>query len=74
MGVVQAKIQTVEDIYQMVLGGRGEQTSHSSQLSRPGSVVLPSPAGPESRRPDPCALLSVWRGEQQWTASSWLAG
>jgi hypothetical protein len=54
--------------------GRGEQTSHSSQLSRPGSVVLPSPAGPESRRPEPCAVLSVWRGEWQWTANNWLAG
>src|SRR6266545_6908102 len=43
--------------------GRDWQASYWSQLSRLGAVVLPPPVGPESRGPDPCAVLSVRWGE-----------
>jgi hypothetical protein len=54
--------------------GSVEQTSHSSQLSRPRAVVLPAQVGPKPPRPDSDALLPVWRREFQWTTTGWLAG
>src|SRR5260370_42436061 len=54
--------------------GPGWPTSYSGQLSRPRSVALPSQVGPESGRPDSRAVLSVWWGKEQWTASGRLTG
>jgi len=53
--------------------GRAQQTAHSRQLSGPRPVAMPAPVGPESRGTDSGAVLSVWRGEWQWTPGARLA-
>ena len=73
MGVIQARIQTVEDIYRLV------RTAVSSK--RPIRAVYHGRVGSCARtgwagitKGDSCAVLSVCWGEWQWTASGWLPG
>jgi hypothetical protein len=62
MGVVRAKIQPVEDIYQLLRTACGSQASHSRRVWRRRSMVVSAQIGPESQRATSSAVLSV-----RWT-------
>jgi hypothetical protein len=74
MGIVEAKIQTVEDMYRPDLDGDREQTADQRYLQGSLPAVLSSQIGPQSPGPASRTLLSIWRGQRERFGADWLAG
>jgi hypothetical protein len=64
MAVVEAKIQTVDDMYRLIWTAIANNGAWA-RFTGTASAVLPAPIGSQSGRPPSCALLSLRRGERE---------
>ena len=61
MSVVEAKIQTVEDMYRLIWTAIANKQPISAIYKELLPSVLSSQVGPQSLGPTSRALLSIWR-------------
>ena len=74
MGVVEAKIQTVEEMYRLIWTAIAKQATDQRHLQGAPPPVLSSPVGPQSPGPAALALLPIWRGERERSGADRLTG
>ena len=74
MGVVEAKIQTVEEIYRLVWAAVASRHPIAASYQRTAAVVLPAQAGREQGRRTPCVVLPVRRGKRKRTSATGFTG
>ena len=65
MGVVEAKIQTVEDIYRLVWTAVATKQPISALYKGFLPAILSAQIRPEPRQTTAGAVLSIWRGERE---------
>jgi hypothetical protein len=74
MSVVKAKIQTVEDMYQLLWTAIANRQPVSAIYQELPRLFCPQPVGPQSAGPAARALLSVWRRERKRIRTDRVAG
>ena len=74
MGVVEAKIQTVEDIYRLIWTAVANKQPISAIYKERPRLFCPHRLGRNQAGPASRALLSIWRGERERFSAHRLTG